>query len=143
MGLFDSIVGQVSGALGGAAGQQGGLLEAVSGLINNPQTGGLSGLIAAFEQQGLGHVIGSWIGTGQNLPISADQLQAVLGNEQVQAIAQKLGLSTQDIASHLSQILPQAVDHVTPDGTVPQGDALQSAIGGLLGSLFKPSAPAV
>ena len=144
MGLFDSIAGEVSGALsgvaggaaGGVAGQQGGLLEVVTGLINNPQTGGLQGLVQAFEQQGLGHVVASWIGSGQNLPISADQLQSVLGNEQVQAMAQKLGLSTQDIASHLSQLLPQAVNHVTPDGTVPQGDALQSAIG-MLGGLFK------
>lgn len=138
MGLLDSIVGQVAGSLGGgAAGQQGGLLEAVTGLINNPQTGGLQGLIQSFEQQGLGHVISSWIGTGQNLPISAEQLQSVLGNEQVQAIAQKLGLSPQDISSHLSQLLPQVVDKVTPDGTVPRGgDALQSAIG-MLGGLFK------
>ena len=137
MGLLDSIVGQVAGALGGAApGQQGGLLEAVTGLINNPQTGGLQGLIQAFEQQGLGQVISSWIGTGQNLPISAEQLQSVLGNEQVQAIAQKLGLSPQDITSHLSQLLPQVVDKVTPEGAVPQGDALQSAIG-MLGGLFK------
>lgn len=137
MGLLDSIVGQVAGSLGGgAAGQQGGLLEAVTGLINNPQTGGLQGLIQSFEQQGLGHVISSWIGTGQNLPISAEQLQSVLGNEQVQAIAQKLGLSPQDISSHLSQLLPQVVDKVTPDGAVPQGDALQSAIG-MLGGLFK------
>lgn len=137
MGLLDSIVGQVAGALGGAApGQQGGLLEAVTGLINNPQTGGLQGLIQTFEQQGLGQVISSWIGTGQNLPISAEQLQSVLGNEQVQALAQKLGLSPQDITSHLSQLLPQVVDKVTPEGVVPQGDALQSAIG-MLGGLFK------
>lgn len=137
MGLFDSIAGQVAGALGGgAAGQQGGLLEAVTGLINNPQTGGLQGLIQSFEQKGLGNVIASWVGTGQNLPISAEQLQLVLGNAQVQAMAQKLGLSPEDITSHLSQVLPQVVDKVTPDGTVPQGDALQSAIG-MLGGLFK------
>lgn len=135
MGLFDSIAGQVLGSLGGASGQQGGLMEVVSGLINNPQTGGLQGLIQAFEQKGLGNVVASWVGTGQNLPISADQLQSVLGNEQVQAIAQRLGFSTQEIASHLSQLLPQAVDHVTPGGVVPQGDALQSALG-MLGSLF-------
>lgn len=138
MGLFDSIAGQVAGALGGAApGQQGGLLEAVTGLINNPQTGGLQGLIQSFEQKGLGNVISSWVGTGQNLPISAEQLQLVLGNAQVQAMAQKLGLSPEAITSHLSQVLPQVVDKVTPDGTVPQGgDALQSAIG-MLGGLFK------
>ncbi|MBI3380524.1 MAG: DUF937 domain-containing protein [Aquabacterium sp.] len=138
MGLFDSIAGQVAGALGGGApGQQGALLEAVMGLINNPQTGGLQGLIQSFEQKGLGNVISSWVGTGQNLPISAEQLQSVLGNAQVQAMAQKLGLSPEAITSHLSQVLPQVVDKVTPDGTVPQGgDALQSAIG-MLGGLFK------
>lgn len=136
MGLFDSIAGQVIGALGqGGNGQAGGLLEAVSGLINNPQTGGLQGLIKSFEQNGLGNVIGSWVGTGQNLPISPEQLQSVLGNEQVQAIAQKLGLSPQEISGQLSQLLPQVVDRVTPGGTVPQGDALQSAIG-MLGGLF-------
>lgn len=144
MGLLDSIIGQVAGALGdsnstGTGQQPGGLLEVVTGLLNNPQTGGLQGLVQAFEQQGLGQVISSWIGTGQNLPISAQQLQSVLGSEQVQAMAQKLGLSTQDITSHLSQLLPQVVDHVTPDGQVPQGDALQSALGGVLGKLFAGS----
>lgn len=140
MGLFDSIAGQVAGALGGGApGQSGGLLEAVSGLINNPQTGGLPGLIQSFEQHGLGNVISSWVGTGQNLPISAEQLQSVLGNQQVQAIAQKLGLSPQDLSSQLSQLLPQVVDQVTPNGAVPQGDALQSALG-MLGGLFKQGA---
>ena len=138
MGLLDSIVGQVTGALNqGGSAQAGGLMEIVSGLINNPQTGGLQGLIQSFEQNGLGGVIGSWVGTGQNLPISGEQLQAVLGNEQLQAMAQKLGLPVQDITSHLSQLLPHVVDNVTPGGAVPQGDALQSALGGVLGSLFK------
>lgn len=138
MGLFDTIAGQVIGALNqGGTTQQGGLLEVVAGLINNPQTGGIQGLVKAFEQNGLGQVVGSWIGTGQNLPISGEQLQAVLGNEQVQAIAQKLGLSPQDLSGQLSQLLPQVVDKLTPNGALPQGDALQSAIGGMLGGLFK------
>jgi uncharacterized protein YidB (DUF937 family) len=136
MGLFESIAGQVIGALNQNGGQQGGVLGAVTALINNPQTGGLSGLVQAFEQNGLGNVIGSWIGTGQNLPISGEQLQAVLGNAQLQALAQKFGISPQDITSHLSQLLPQVVDKVTPTGAVPEGDALQSALGSL-SSLFK------
>lgn len=136
MGLFDAIAGQVVGALSqGGGAQGGGLMEVVSGLINNPQTGGLQGLIKSFEQNGLGGVVASWVGTGQNLPISPEQLQAVLGNEQVAALAQKLGLSSQDLSGQLSQLLPQVVDTVTPGGTVPQGDALQSAIG-MLGGLF-------
>lgn len=138
MGLFDAIAGQVIGALNqGGTAQQGGLLEVVAGLINNPQTGGIQGLVKAFEQNGLGQVVGSWISTGQNLPISGEQLQAVLGNEQVQAIAQKLGLSPQDLSGQLSQLLPQVVDKLTPNGALPQGDVLQAAIGGMLGGLFK------
>jgi uncharacterized protein YidB (DUF937 family) len=138
MGLFDSIAGQVTGALSGAGNtQHAGLLEAVAGLINNPETGGLQGLVNAFEQKGLGGVVSSWIGTGQNLPISAEQLQSVLGNEQVQALAQKLGISPQDITSHLTQLLPQVVDKVTPSGSLPEGnDGLEKALG-MLGGFFK------
>ncbi len=133
MGLLDSIAGQVLGSLGNGGASNaapGGLMDVVGGLLNN-HPGGISGLITTFEQNGLGHIVASWVGTGQNLPISADQLQSVLGNEQVQAIAQKLGLSTQDISSHLANLLPQVVDQVTPGGTVPEGNAL----GGLLGAL--------
>ncbi|MEY2842765.1 MAG: hypothetical protein RI920_802, partial [Pseudomonadota bacterium] len=76
MGLLDSIAGQVLGSLGngGAANSApGGLMDVVGNLLNNQQ-GGLSGLISAFEQNGLGNVVASWVGTGQNLPISAEQL---------------------------------------------------------------------
>jgi uncharacterized protein YidB (DUF937 family) len=133
MGLLDSIAGQVLGSLGntgGANAAPGGLMDVVGGLLNS-QPGGLSGLIASFEQNGLGGIIASWVGTGQNLPISAEQLQAVLGNQQVQAIAQQLGFSPQDVSTHLAQLLPQVVDKLTPGGTVPEGHA----IGGLMGAL--------
>jgi uncharacterized protein YidB (DUF937 family) len=133
MGLLDSIAGQVLGSLGngGAANAApGGLMDVVGNLLNNQQ-GGLSGLISAFEQNGLGNVVASWVGTGQNLPISAEQLQSVLGNEQVQAMAQKLGFSTQDVSAHLANLLPQVVDKLTPGGTVPEGNA----VGGLMGAL--------
>jgi uncharacterized protein YidB (DUF937 family) len=132
MGLFDAISSQVLGSLSGASGEQhAGLLEAVSGLLNNPQIGGISGLVAIFEKQGLGGVVSSWVGTGQNLPISAEQLQSVLGNEQIQAIAQRMGLSTQDVSSHLSQLLPAVIDKMTPNGQVPAN----SDLGGLLGAI--------
>ena len=63
MGLFDSIAGQVAGALAGQGGAQGsGLLQAVMGLINSPQVGGIQGLVAAFQNNGLGNVVQSWIG---------------------------------------------------------------------------------
>jgi uncharacterized protein YidB (DUF937 family) len=130
MGLLDSIVGQVAGALGnngGAGGQEHpGMVDVVSSLLT--QGGGLQGLINQFGQQGLGNVVSSWVGTGQNLPISAEQLQAVLGEPHVAEIAAKLGLSPQDAAAQLANLLPHAVDSVTPDGAVPQGNLLAEAL---------------
>ena len=122
MGLFDSIAGEVMGALAGKASElPAGLSEIVTGLINNPQTGGLQGLVNAFEANGLGHIVASWIGTGENLPISAEQIQAVLGNQQVQEIAQRFGLPVDVVSGFLAKLLPAAVDQATPDGQLPQG----------------------
>lgn len=136
MGLFDSIAGQVAGALSGQGGAQGSaLLQLLMGLINNPQTGGLQGLIAAFQDQGLGDLVSSWVGTGQNLPISPEQLQSVLGSGQIGQIAQQLGLSSQDVSGQLSALLPQVIDGITPNGQVPEGDAMQNALGMLSGLL--------
>lgn len=139
MGLFDSIAGQVLGSLTGnnANAEQGGpsaLIGLVTSLLTDSSHGGIGGLIKSFEQNGLGNIIASWIGTGQNLPISAEQIQAVLGNEQVQALAQKFGLSTDALSSQLAQFMPQVVDQLTPEGQVPvEGESL----GGLLGMLDK------
>ena len=131
MGLFDSVVGALGQAQGGSpAGAQPALLDAVAGLLGN---GGLQDLAAKFEQGGLGHLIGSWIGSGQNLPISADQLHQVLGSEAIAGLAQRLGLSHGDVAAQLSQLLPQAVDKITPQGALPQGGL--GEIGSLLGAL--------
>ena len=104
-------------------------------LINNPQTGGLQGLIAAFQDKGLGDLVSSWVGTGQNLPISPEQLQSVLGSGQIGQIAQQLGLSSQEVSGQLSALLPQVIDGITPNGQVPEGDAMQNALGMLSGLL--------
>ena len=136
MGLLDSIAGQVLGSMSSSGdGRHAGLIEAIGGLVGNQQTGGLTGLISLFEQKGLGGVVASWVGTGQNLPISAEQLQSVLGNAQVQAIAQKLGFSPQEVSGHLAELLPQVVDKLTPNGTVPDGGALNSLLGMLKGTV--------
>ncbi|HEX9474925.1 MAG TPA: YidB family protein [Steroidobacteraceae bacterium] len=83
------------------------------------QHGGLSGLAAQFQQQGLGGVMQSWIGTGANSPISAEQIQQTLGSNTVTQLAAKLGLDPQDVAQKLAQMLPQAVDRMTPGGVLP------------------------
>ncbi|RQP23126.1 YidB family protein [Piscinibacter terrae] len=132
MGLLDSLVGQVMGASGGSSSPHAGVVDAIGSLIQQ-HPDGLSGLITVFEQKGLGGVVASWVGTGSNLPISAQQLQAVLGSEQVQAIANQLGIPADVASGHLAELLPQVIDQLTPGGAVPDSGAL----GGLLGMLRK------
>ena len=140
MGLFDAVVGALSQASQGGAAGAGGqpdLMHAVAGMLGNSAggSGGLGALVGQFEQAGLGHVIGSWIGNGQNLPISADQLQSVLGSDTVTHIAQQLGLNSGDVAGKLAQMLPQVINQLTPNGQAPAGGL--GDIGSLLGSLMK------
>ncbi len=134
MGLLDSVVGMLSGGQPGQPGGPGALLQAVLGMVaNDGQGGGLAGLVTKFQQGGLGDVVGSRVGTGQNLPISADQLQQELGSDMVAGLAAKFGLSPADVGGQLSQLLPQVVDKLTPNGELPAASA-----GGLgdLGSLL-------
>lgn len=121
MGLFDSVVGALAG---GQSGGDSPLLNVVMQLINNPQTGGLGGLVESFQQGGLGNIVNSWVSTGQNLPISAEQIQAVLGGGKLQDIAAQLGVSTEQASGGLADLLPQLVDKLTPNGQVPEGGDL-------------------
>lgn len=140
MGLLDSVVGLVTGQsdpMGQGGGNQAALIAAVVSMLNaNGSGGGLNDLIARFEQGGLGSVIGSWVSTGHNLPISAEQLQSVLGSGQLGQIAEQLGLSHGEAAAQLSQVLPQVVDHLTPNGQLP-ASAEPGDIGSLIGNLLR------
>lgn len=107
MGLLDGLLGGVVG---------GEMASVVNGLIE--KHGGVQGIVKQFEQQGLGETVKSWVGTGANLPISADQVHQVLGSGALQELAAKVGLNPQDLAQKLSQILPQAIDKLTPGGAV-------------------------
>lgn len=141
MGLLDSVLGQV---LGGAAqksgglGDAGGLADALGGLLaNNGQQGGLGGLVSKFEQAGLGDVIGSWIGKGDNAPVSGGQLNQVLGSDAVSAIAGKLGINAAMLLPMLATMLPSLIDQLTPHGKVPEeglntNEDLLSSLSGLL-----------
>ena len=128
MSLFDSVLKAATGTAPALDGSQSSLASAVLSMLSSSQTGGISGLAEQFAARGLGHIISSWIGTGQNLPISAEQLQSVLGSSQVQEIAAKMGLSPEAVNAGLAQILPQIVDHLTPNGQVPQGDLLAQGL---------------
>lgn len=121
MSIFDRITGGVAGSP--EAGQTG-LLDSVMGVINDPARGGLSGLIQSFREKGLGDTVSSWIGTGDNQAIAPNQIQDVLGNEKVQQIAAKLGVSTENASAGLAGLLPQIIDKLTPNGSVPEGGLL-------------------
>ena len=117
MGLFDDLENKAaSSMLGGSSNPLAtGLLQ----MINN-QPGGLPGLLQSFHEKGLGGLAASWVGTGQNLPISADQLQHVLGSDQVTQLAAKAGISPDTAGAALTRLLPGLVDRLTPNGQMPQ-----------------------
>jgi uncharacterized protein YidB (DUF937 family) len=98
------------------------------GLITNPQTGGLQGLIQTFKQKGLGDAVSSWISTGENQPVSGDQVQHALGGNFIQQIAQQLGSSKSEVSGSLANLLPEIIDKLTPSGTLPEGDALNQGL---------------
>ena len=111
----------------GGQGQQGaqagaGSLIAVAGQLIE-KAGGVQGLVGMLQQHGLGGAVQSWVGTGANQPVSGDQLGQALQNgglgSLVQEAAGKLGVDPNALLGGLSQVLPQAVDHLTPDGQVP------------------------
>lgn len=120
MGLLDSVVGSLTA--GNTPGGTG-LLEAVMQLIQN-QPGGLAGLVQSFQQGGLAEIVNSWVSTGQNLPVSGQQLASVLGSGPLQGMAAQLGLSPDQVAGSLADLLPQVVDQLTPNGQLPQGGNL-------------------
>lgn len=133
MGLFD----QVAGALGGDSGEgENSSLSSIMELINNPNIGGLSGLIGKLQQGGLKEVVGSWVSTGENLPVSADQLSSVLGSETIGNLAGRMGLSQEQASGSLAEMLPRIIDQLTPDGQVPEGDLASQGMDLLKGKLF-------
>lgn len=139
MGLLDSLLSSVlGGATGGNGGQQNALVQLATSLITNHSSGsGLAGLAQQFDQQGLGHLMQSWIGTGENQAISPDQLHQVLGAEQVQQFAAQHGMQGSQVTTALAALLPQLVDKLTPQGQVPHQNDLGGMLSGLLGSLGK------
>ena len=131
MGLLDSVVGMLGGGQQGGGGNAA-LLNAIVGMLAN---NGLGAILGKAQQSGMGDVVSSWIGSGQNMPISADQLNNVLGSDMVANLARQLGLSHGDASSQLSQMLPEVVDRLTPQGQMPQGGL--GNVSDLLGMLMK------
>ena len=134
-----SLLDQALGALaGGQSGDNSALLQTVMQLVNNPQNGGLEGLIQSFQQGGLGEIVNSWVSTGQNLTVSAEQIHSVLGGSSLAGLAAQLGVSPEQASGSLADMLPQLIDQLTPNGQMPQGgDLLTQGLGMLKkGGLF-------
>jgi len=149
MSILDSILGSVMGGNNAASSPMGGILGSLLGggggggaggmlgsLLGGGQQqpqqqggmgGGLGGLLQKFQQAGMGGVANSWVGSGPNQQVSPDQLQQVFGQEQVNQWAQQSNMQPHDLLSQLSQYLPHAVDRMTPNGQVPDGDAFGGA----------------
>jgi len=105
----------LDGLLGGAVGAE------MATLVNSfiQQHGGVQGIVAQLEKQGLGSTVHSWVGTGANQPISSEQVHQVFGSGTIAQLAAKVGMNPQDLAQRLSQVLPTAIDKLTPEGKVP------------------------
>lgn len=157
MGILDSLLGAAMSSMqgGGAsasapagnAGNASGptisptLIMSVVAAVMQSQ-GGIGGLLNNFNKAGLGDVMKSWIGTGQNMPVTPAQVTQAIGPGQLSQIAAQLGIDPAHAGGLLSQVLPHVVDQLTPQGQVPpqaqqQGDLLNAALGAITGKLFR------
>ncbi|GMU85565.1 MAG: hypothetical protein AMXMBFR48_08070 [Ignavibacteriales bacterium] len=114
MGLLDNLSGQLGGLMG--SGGQGDLINSAMQMISGEK--GLSGIVQMFNQAGLGEQVQSWIGKGENLPISPEQIKSVLSSDTLNSLAQTLGINASGAADMLSNFLPGVVDQMTPNGKI-------------------------
>lgn len=157
MGLLDSVLGAVINSATqnqtAGNGSAGGWESLLGMAANNPQlvqvvvdllgqqspVGGLPGLLARFQQAGLGDAVASWLSNGPNAALSGEQLGRVLGEGPLAQIAAQLGVGQGEAAGQLSQLLPGLIDRLTPNGQLPAGvPGAAPELLGMLGELFKP-----
>src|ERR1700746_1950859 len=134
MGFLDSILGAVSGKTEGSGGAAQ-LIGVLGGLL--AQSGGLQGLANKFAQSGQGNAFQSWVGMGENQPISGDQIQNALGSDQVKALAAKMGVDPAQASNFLAEFLPKVVDKLTPTGKIDPAADHQQGLAALLPSLLQ------
>jgi uncharacterized protein YidB (DUF937 family) len=118
MGLFSNLnLGDtLSGVLGSL--QSAAMPALINAVLEKTQYHDINGLVAALQKGGLGPQVQSWLGNGANMPITEDQLKAILGNSQLQDFARQLGLPVDATLKILAQYLPELVDKASPNGTL-------------------------
>ncbi len=126
MGLLDGIAGSLLGKLGG---EQGSMAQVAMEMFN--QYGGLTGILDKFKEGGLAEQAASWVGKGENMPISAEQLSSVLGSSNIADMAAKFGISSDALSAQIAEHLPTVIDKMTPDGQVKanSGNLLSTVLG--------------
>lgn len=126
MGLLDSITGSILGKFGG---EQGSMAQVAIDLFN--QNGGLSGILEKFKAGGLGETAASWVGTGANIPISAEDISNILGSGVIAELAAKFGINPETLSAKIAEHLPTVVDKLTPNGEVPSesGNLFSTVLG--------------
>ncbi|MBA5869034.1 MAG: DUF937 domain-containing protein [Nitrospira sp. CR2.1] len=135
MGLLDQL-GQAAAGMMGGGNDQNPLMQAVVGLLGQQSAvGGLGGLIQAFQKNGLGEIVNSWVSTGKNLPISPEQIQQGLGNDLLKQLASQVGLSPEATGGQLANLLPSLVDKLTPEGMLPDTTLIEQGLNLLRGKL--------
>lgn len=135
MGLLDQL-GQAAAGMMGGGNDQNPLMQAVVGLLGQQSAvGGLGGLIQAFQKNGLGEIVNSWVSTGKNLPISPEQIQRGLGNDLLKQLASQVGLSPEATGGQLANLLPGLVDKLTPEGKLPDTTVIEQGLNLLRGKL--------
>jgi uncharacterized protein YidB (DUF937 family) len=134
MSLLDTILGALAGKSQTAGGSDllGGALSALL-----TQNGGLQGLMSKFTQSGHGDAFSSWVGMGENKPVSPDQIHQALGSDQIQALAAKLGVDPSHASGFLAEYLPKIVDKLTPAGQVDAHANHSQGLAALLPSLLQ------
>lgn len=108
MGLLDGLIGGAIGA---------GVATVTAKFIE--EHGGVQGIVNQMQSRGLGDTVKSWVSTGPNQPITAERLHEVFGANAVADMARRVGMTPEELTQKLAQVLPQAVDHLTPGGALP------------------------
>jgi uncharacterized protein YidB (DUF937 family) len=149
MGFLDALMKQAMGGQTNASGlgglvstlsQNPQILSALGGLLSTRDTsvggsGGLAGLLDAFQQHGMSDMTSNWISTGPNPPLNASQVSQVLGQDTLGQFASKAGVPVSEAGSLLAGLLPEAIDFLTPNGSLPDTNSLEGSLGSLLSGL--------
>lgn len=122
MGLIDGALGMLLGRGGGPAKK---ILGAVIGMVGG---GGLNKILGAFRDKGMSEQADSWVSTGENQPLTADQVRQALSPEEIKQIADEAGISVEEAEQRIAEALPEVVNQATPDGSLPDDATLEEQV---------------